>query len=142
MQSVLQIPIDDARLDDGIPIRGGDLDDLVHLRQAENQAALHRDGAPAEVGAGPSRGNRNFSVGSDRHDLSDFGRCLWKHHCAGKAFGHISIERVRRQGDRVGLEAVGPHHLAQLRQGRSGYHRDAPRVSVTQWIGRGMPGRF
>ena len=67
----LEIVVDDAGLDDADEVVGVDLDDLVHPRQVEDEAAVDGVRAAGQAGARAPRDDRHAEVGADADRLLD-----------------------------------------------------------------------
>ena len=65
----LEVVVDDARLDDADEVVGVDLDDLVHPRQVEDEAAVDGVRAAGQAGARAARHDRHAEVGADADRL-------------------------------------------------------------------------
>ena len=63
--------VDQARLDDGPQVLQVDLEDAVHPGEADQDAALARDGATGESGSGPTRRVRYAARVAELDDRGD-----------------------------------------------------------------------
>ena len=67
----LEIVVDDAGLDDADEVVGVDLDDLVHPREVEDEAAVDGVRAAGQAGTRAPRDDRHAEVGADADRLLD-----------------------------------------------------------------------
>ena len=66
------VEIDDAGLDDGALIFEVELEDAVHAREDEHEAAGAGEGAAGEAGAGAAAEDRDVKLVGDFYDFGDF----------------------------------------------------------------------
>lgn len=107
--------VDDAGFDDGDAVDGADLQDAVHLRQGEDQAAVGGVGAARQAGAGALRDDRDAQFGGGAQDVLDLFDGA-RQHDGGRGAGRAEARHVVRVGGRdigVGEDRLGGQAVEQ-----------------------------
>jgi hypothetical protein len=97
---LLQVLVDHTRLDHGQTIRRIDLQDAIHARQFNHQAAVHRNSAAANSRASTSSDVRGIVLVTPHDELGNLLRRLRQHHSqhitAAKHRGVVAVDRTLR----------------------------------------------
>ena len=82
-----------------------ELQQAVHSRERDDDAALDRHGAAAEPGSRAARDDRFAAIAGDLHDRAHITRRIRKHHGRRHSAFRVGVERIDRQifGSKLGL---------------------------------------